>query len=284
MSKGNGVVSLTQGRGPDLARKVRLTKTGAEFADDLTFDECMKIGADLLQIPDSCPWWVGDYLNMVERKHGEKYAQLVSEKSAKTLMNLASVASRFENSRRREILSFAHHAEVAYMEPAEQDILLAKAEENDWTRAQLREAKKQYKRLLADPDATLPPKKGREVVMTGVKTTQPAAEDDVHPDGTREELEAVDDQVEIDRLNEEIAHLHDLVEALSADDKAAEIKKLVAHVQALEGRLRGESNKAREAINQAKWQGRILANLRKLLRCETNKEIQARVLALIQTG
>jgi hypothetical protein len=50
-----------------------------------------------------------------------------------TCANAASVARAFETSRRREVLSFKHHAEVASLPPAEADELL------DWAEASIAE-------------------------------------------------------------------------------------------------------------------------------------------------
>ena len=44
------------------------------------------------------------------------------------------VAHKFEISRRRENLSFSHHAEVTALEPAEQDDWLDRAEAEKWAR------------------------------------------------------------------------------------------------------------------------------------------------------
>jgi len=55
-----------------------------------------------------------------------------------TLRNYAWVARRFALSRRRDMLSFGHHAEVAAMPEAEQEYWLGKAEELSWSRNQLR--------------------------------------------------------------------------------------------------------------------------------------------------
>jgi len=48
------------------------------------------------------------------------------------------VARRFELERRRDNLSFAHHAEVAPLTQPEQDYWLRVAEEKGWSRNQLR--------------------------------------------------------------------------------------------------------------------------------------------------
>jgi hypothetical protein len=68
-------------------------------------------------------WWIGDWLNYGAQRYGEKYSRAarVTGYDVQTLMNMAYVASRFEISRRRETLSWSHHAEVAPLEPADQE-------------------------------------------------------------------------------------------------------------------------------------------------------------------
>ena len=48
-------------------------------------------------------------------------------------MNASWVAGQIETSRRREVLSWGHHAEVAALPPAQQEKLLNEAEENGWS-------------------------------------------------------------------------------------------------------------------------------------------------------
>ncbi|NKQ24053.1 LmbU family transcriptional regulator [Streptomyces galbus] len=55
-----------------------------------------------------------------------------------TLRNYAWVARHFELWRRRETLSFGHHAEVASLPSAEADSWLDQAEQHGWSRNQLR--------------------------------------------------------------------------------------------------------------------------------------------------
>ena len=67
------------------------------------------------------------------------------------------VASRFELFRRRNILSWSHHAEVAGLEPPEQDELLDKAEDKGWSFREMRKQVrlfKQHKLIAANIEAT----------------------------------------------------------------------------------------------------------------------------------
>lgn len=60
---------------------------------------------------------------------GEKYAEAarITGIDAKTLRNIVYVASRFELSRRRDNLTWTHHAEVAALEASEQEEWLDRA-------------------------------------------------------------------------------------------------------------------------------------------------------------
>lgn len=71
--------------------------------------------------------------------YGEMYSQALGEtgKEYETLAHAVWVAGQFETWRRRQNLSWSHHAEVASLEPAEQDYWLDRAETEGWTRAQL---------------------------------------------------------------------------------------------------------------------------------------------------
>lgn len=55
-----------------------------------------------------------------------------------TLRNYAWVARSFAPGRRRERLSFGHHAEVAALAAVEQDLWLRRAEARGWSRNELR--------------------------------------------------------------------------------------------------------------------------------------------------
>jgi hypothetical protein len=86
---------------------------------------------------------LADALNFGEAEYGEEYAQAIDETrkwmqvSAKTIHNAMWVMSRVDATRRRELLTLSHHAEVASLDPKEQDELLALAEERNMTVAEL---------------------------------------------------------------------------------------------------------------------------------------------------
>ena len=99
------------------------------------------IGQKLQSVSRSVMWWIGDWLRFGERRWGEMYAQAVEDtgRSNGGLRNAKFVADRFSDlSRRRDELSFAHHAEVSALPPAEADELLDLAEREGLSMRELR--------------------------------------------------------------------------------------------------------------------------------------------------
>jgi hypothetical protein len=87
-------------------------------------------------------WWIGDWVNYGNAAFGEKYsrASRITGYDTQSLMNMAYVASRFDFSRRRENLSWSHHAEVAALSPAEQELWLDRASRGGLSVRRLRDA------------------------------------------------------------------------------------------------------------------------------------------------
>ena len=122
-----------------VAEKENLVKRGSRAtindvswcaAEDMSFSEWLEYGRRLGVMGRSAGWWIGDWLSYGNHVFGERYvrASRITGYDAQTLMNMAYVASRFEASRRRGKLSWSHHAEIAAMEPGEQDHWLERAE------------------------------------------------------------------------------------------------------------------------------------------------------------
>lgn len=98
---------------------------------DLSFADWIGQGRKLGLMGRNVGWWIGDWLRFGNAVYGERYvrASRVTGYDVQTLMNMVYVASHIEPSRRREGLSWSHHAEVACLSPAEQDRWLDHAEE-----------------------------------------------------------------------------------------------------------------------------------------------------------
>src|SRR3954465_8028107 len=116
------------------------TTSRLRLEDDLTFENWLGIGRRLSRITNASPWWLGDWLIYGHRSYGERYkaALDVTDLDYQTLRNYAWVARRFPVSRRRDALSFQHHAEVASLSEPEQDLWLGRAATLGWSRNQLR--------------------------------------------------------------------------------------------------------------------------------------------------
>lgn len=118
--------------------------TGMEVEGDPTFDEWQSCGLALRAIDQDIispfMFWVGDYINYGEHTYGDQYAQMMEDTGLayQTLANAVYVCSRVEPSRRREHLSFSHHAEVASLSPHEQTTWLDRAADESWSSHELR--------------------------------------------------------------------------------------------------------------------------------------------------
>jgi N6-adenosine-specific RNA methylase IME4 len=111
--------------------------------DGLPLKRWGEIGQQLAAMGRGVQWWIGDWWAFGEhtyRERAEVVASGIFGRSFGGLMNLGSVSRAFaETSRRREVLSFNHHAEVAGLKCAKkQDYLLAKAEHEGWSSSDLR--------------------------------------------------------------------------------------------------------------------------------------------------
>jgi hypothetical protein len=81
------------------------------------------VGRRLGGISRSNQWWLGDWLRYGTEKWGEKYVEAakITGYDVRSLANMASLAGSFEMSRRRDNLTWSHHAVVAALHPDEQD-------------------------------------------------------------------------------------------------------------------------------------------------------------------
>jgi hypothetical protein len=107
-------------------------------------------------------WWVGDWVRYGVAKWGEKYkaAARITGYDGHSLRNMAYVASRFDSSRRRDNLSFSHHAELSALGPEEQDYWLELATAQRLSvgdlRTELRAANRRAERALPGGGAAEP--------------------------------------------------------------------------------------------------------------------------------
>ena len=122
--------------------KFYFDKTGLTVIGDPTFEEWQNCGEFLKRAEKSVQFWIGNWLNYGEKKYGEMYTQAIDETDyeEKTLRNAKWVSSKVELSRRRDNLTFSHHAEVAQLSPQEQEFWLDKAADENLSVRDLRQA------------------------------------------------------------------------------------------------------------------------------------------------
>lgn len=105
-----------------------------------TLNEARELAAALGAIARGHQWWIGDLLVHAEDVFGEEGAQLEAELDIgpKTAANYRYVAAHVPISRRREDLSWSHHAEVARLTGSQQLSALARAARESWSVLELR--------------------------------------------------------------------------------------------------------------------------------------------------
>lgn len=118
----------------------RVTPSGLQIPAGTDYDAWMTMGRRITGVANACAWCLGDWLVYGEQTFGSRYKTALKATSLdyQTLRNYAWVARRFDMSRRRDNLSFQHHAEVAGLPDAHQDLWLRRAERARWSRNELR--------------------------------------------------------------------------------------------------------------------------------------------------
>jgi hypothetical protein len=130
----------------------RVTPTAWHPDPSLSMRQWVLDGQRLGAIGRGVNWWLGDWLRFGNAKFGERYvrAARITGYDVQTLMNFVYVASRFEPCRRNEKLSFSHHAELAALEPDDQDQWLERAETE---RLSVRDLREELRRVTRASEA-----------------------------------------------------------------------------------------------------------------------------------
>lgn len=117
-----------------LTPKCKLTRTSLEMSEDATQDDYRTAIQALAQLNEGLQWWVGDWLVQAEKNYGSTYSGWVAGLgfNYQTLANWKTVSRLVTFSRRRENLTWQHHAEVAHLHHHQQDKWLAWASTADY--------------------------------------------------------------------------------------------------------------------------------------------------------
>ncbi|MGW7823542.1 LmbU family transcriptional regulator [Streptomyces puniciscabiei] len=144
----------------------------------MAYDEWERAGRQLADVLDSSSWWLGDWLVYGKDHYTDRYQRGIRAAglSYQTLRNYAWVSRRFDLTRRRPALSFQHHAELASMPVAEQELWLDRAEQRQWTTKQLRGAIRAARQSEQQPRPATEPSRRLEVPGSRLQWWHKAAE------------------------------------------------------------------------------------------------------------
>lgn len=119
---------------------VRTTRTALTVRDEVDFDAWQELGRRLCEVADSSCWWIGDWLVYGQEHFPGRYRRALEATGLEyqTLKNYAWVAGAFPRSRRRDRVSFGHHAEIAALPEEQQDMWLDRVEALGLSRSELR--------------------------------------------------------------------------------------------------------------------------------------------------
>jgi N6-adenosine-specific RNA methylase IME4 len=130
-----------------------LTRTSWRLPGEMTFKQWAACAEPLAKIEGGVQWWTGDWWAYGEdQSYGERKAFVQSldwnGPSFRTCHNAGTVARAFESDRRRSLLSFTHHAEVASLPPEKQEHFLDRAENENLSVMKLRTAIRQEAAIM----------------------------------------------------------------------------------------------------------------------------------------
>lgn len=131
---------MLQGRISVYGRSVRTTRTALLLRDSLPYESWREVGVHIGTVANGGCWWVGDWLLYGQREYPGRYRHAIEATGLdyQTLRNYAWVAGAIGPSRRRDTVSFGHHAEVASLSVEEQDAWLDVVEAQALSRNELR--------------------------------------------------------------------------------------------------------------------------------------------------
>jgi hypothetical protein len=148
-SRSSGRAKMTAARDDiSLGRMAMTRRTSLQLPDRLGLEGWSRVGRNIALMRDASSWWLGDWIIYGQDKFPNHYKRVMAETSLdyQTLRNYAWVVRRYAVSRRRDNLSFQHHAEVASLEEPDQDLWLDRAAHSRWS---LRELRKQLAKARA---------------------------------------------------------------------------------------------------------------------------------------
>jgi hypothetical protein len=136
-------------RAENASHTERTTPVAWTPGKDIDVYAWVRVGHRLGGMARCSQWWLGDWIRYGTTRWGEKYkeAARITGYDVQSLRNIAYVAGRIETSRRRDDLTWSHHAEVCALAPEQQDDWLQQAAAQRMSVADLRFELRSVRRL-----------------------------------------------------------------------------------------------------------------------------------------
>jgi hypothetical protein len=156
---------------PDPRGAIELTHVGWSPSKDIGLAEWSAVGRRFGEIGRCSQWWLGDWIHYGNARFGERYTRAVklTGYDSQSLMNMVYVASRFEISRRRESLSWSHHAALAALDVETQEYWLERALADKLSvadlRVELRGRRQALEATVDSHDDNQPPREDAQTVV-----------------------------------------------------------------------------------------------------------------------
>ena len=130
-----------------------ISDIGYDLPDDLSAEEWRDAGLQIAKTRGASQWWTGDWWAFGESRYGERKAIVESDDwdgpHFETCKKAGVVSRAFEAFRRRNLLSFNHHAEVAALPIEWQDKALDEAVAGGLSVMRLRQRVKEIRAFLS---------------------------------------------------------------------------------------------------------------------------------------
>ena len=135
----SGSIVLSGSSSLEKEAQVQFSENALQIDEDLPLESWLEIGRRLSLMERGHQWWIGDWANYGERKYGDLKAAVEDTPfNYQTVRNCMWVARRFELSLRKDSLRFNHYAIVAALPDEAAFRLLAVAEADHLSVADLR--------------------------------------------------------------------------------------------------------------------------------------------------
>jgi N6-adenosine-specific RNA methylase IME4 len=104
--------------------------TALVLPDDLDYQKWVDYGHELGRLARAFMWWIGDWWIYGKHRYGERIKVVEGlDWDFQTCRNAGVVAKAIETYRRRDVLPWSHHAEVAALDVADQESFLDRWEQ-----------------------------------------------------------------------------------------------------------------------------------------------------------